>query len=87
MAEQLKKNKLSAKYENQQQSLMATYHIREYMQENNITYGQLADAIGVTRSAISRWMNSRIPANQCHVVADYFDGIFTVKEIRPDVFK
>lgn len=52
------------------------------------TQQALADAVGVTQSFVSQWLNGErpVPSTKCRAIEVATDGAVTAAELRPDVF-
>lgn len=45
----------------------------------------LAVMLGVTKSAVSQWMTTGVPAKRCPMIERATSGAVTCEELRPDV--
>lgn len=61
-------------------------NLAKYLETNGVTQDALAVRLGVTQSAISQWMRSRVPAERVLAVVAATGGAVQPHELRPDIY-
>jgi len=50
------------------------------------TQQALADLVGVSSMAVSKWRRHRVPAERCRAIERATNGEVTAHDLRPDIF-
>jgi DNA-binding transcriptional regulator YdaS (Cro superfamily) len=61
-------------------------NLTDYLEKNGVTQDALALRLGVTQSAVSQWMRSRVPAERVLAVVSATGGAVQPHELRPDIY-